>query len=470
MSDEMSLFAFSLGNSVHDMWEAEVYPLAVMILLFSGVWPYVKLGLMLCCWIAPLQKLSASKRESLLMWLDALGKYSLVDAYVLVMMMVAFRFHVSLQDEAMVVDVLVTPRWGFYGFLLATMTSLAVGHIVLAYHRHCVSEREISSSERSETLMDHVFVVDGRRMMLTVWCKRLTCFLIIVAMILLAIGIGTDSFNFEFKGAAGLFLEDPKQSYSVLTLGQNIPKSVSDPNDFGIRWIEITYFLFAVGMPFTCLMVMLLLLYSNLTIQSATRLYVLAEIANAWSAMEVLCMSVIAALLEISQFAAFIIGDKCDGINKFLAAFLDKPLDGDDVCFDVVATLAPSCGYLFGGSIVCSVVSWGMLQLAHAALEERVGRENAVVEKNSFMGGDRSSRIEGKGKKTRNIVEKMAKNCIFRCMLLSIDDDEDEGGVRNNDYRKLGGGGFEDEEYNKEDEDDAFPHNTLIGGLRHNNN
>ena len=36
------LFAFSLGNTVHDMWQAGVYPLAFLIALLSGGWPYLK--------------------------------------------------------------------------------------------------------------------------------------------------------------------------------------------------------------------------------------------------------------------------------------------------------------------------------------------------------------------------------------------------------------------------------------------
>ena len=41
----------------------------------------------------------------------------------------------------------------------------------------------------------------------------------------------------------------------------------------------------------------------------------------------------------LKQFAAFIVGDSCDGINKLLEKFLDSQLDGDDLCFDVVAVL-----------------------------------------------------------------------------------------------------------------------------------
>jgi hypothetical protein len=46
------LFAFSLGNSVRDMWNAQVYALSLVICVFSGAWTYLKLVLMLYCWVA----------------------------------------------------------------------------------------------------------------------------------------------------------------------------------------------------------------------------------------------------------------------------------------------------------------------------------------------------------------------------------------------------------------------------------
>lgn len=39
---------------------------------------------------------------------------------------------------------------------------------------------------------------------------------------------------------------------------------------------------------------------------------------NAWSTLDVYCAAIAASLLEIQQFAAFIVGDSCDGINKLL--------------------------------------------------------------------------------------------------------------------------------------------------------
>ena len=92
-------------------------------------------------------------------------------------------------------------------------------------------------------------------------------------------------------------------------------------------------------MPFAVLLAMLLLWLVPLTLSAQRSMFVLAEVLNAWSALDVFCIAIAAALLEIQQFAAFIVGDSCDGINEVLK-MIDAPgLEGDDKCFDVVATL-----------------------------------------------------------------------------------------------------------------------------------
>lgn len=92
-----SLFDFTLANSVRDMWNAGlslhllvvtiigVYPLSLLIAVFSGAWPYIKLLMMLWVWLIPPSLFSSRKRESVIMVLDALGKWSLIDCYVMVL-------------------------------------------------------------------------------------------------------------------------------------------------------------------------------------------------------------------------------------------------------------------------------------------------------------------------------------------------------------------------------------------------
>jgi hypothetical protein len=82
---------FSLVNTVRDMWRAEAYLLCVLIAFLSGVWPYLKLGLMLLAWWLPATYLSSCWRERMLRAVDSLGKWSALDTLMLVIFTVAFH-------------------------------------------------------------------------------------------------------------------------------------------------------------------------------------------------------------------------------------------------------------------------------------------------------------------------------------------------------------------------------------------
>ena len=83
---------------------------------------------MLVAWVLPSRVFSSERREQLLLWLDALGKYSLVDANILVIMMVAFSMKFNL-GEMSSMEIFVIPKvrkmrceYFFFPFFLKTYT------------------------------------------------------------------------------------------------------------------------------------------------------------------------------------------------------------------------------------------------------------------------------------------------------------------------------------------------------------
>ena len=58
------------------MWNAKVYLLAVMIVVASGIWPYLKLFLLAFCWFVPTHIMSVRSRGRTLELLDVLGKWT----------------------------------------------------------------------------------------------------------------------------------------------------------------------------------------------------------------------------------------------------------------------------------------------------------------------------------------------------------------------------------------------------------
>ena len=74
-----TIYTFSLGASLVDMWNACAIVLVVLIGSFSGCWPYLKLIFMLALWCVPPQNVSPKRRGVLIQVLDVMGKWSLID-------------------------------------------------------------------------------------------------------------------------------------------------------------------------------------------------------------------------------------------------------------------------------------------------------------------------------------------------------------------------------------------------------
>ncbi|CAB9516048.1 Paraquat-inducible protein A [Seminavis robusta] len=377
-----ALFTFSLYNTAKDMWQAKIYPLFFLVLTLSGMWPYTKLLLMLVSWITPANYLKPSTRGTLLLALDALGKFALVDTYLFVLMMVAFRYHLDVSDT-LSVDVFVSPETGFYTFLGATCFSLLMGHFLVYCHR--LSEMRLLKPRNArrfrKSICQHKYYVGddtGQQMQLSKCFKTAIVLTALGATVLLAVGITIKCFRFEIGGLAGDFLGDDRITYySLMSLGTSLRKSVQDPSSMGILLLEVIYFFYAVATPFACLGLLLVLFLVPMRLETQRFFVVLAEIANAWSAVEVFVISIIASLLEISTFASFIVGHRCDLIKKIIHDRFASALDDatDATCFTVRSSVEPNVWVLIMGALLNSIVVGVLLRLIHCSVNERIQAE-----------------------------------------------------------------------------------------------
>ena len=65
-------------------WNGGARLLAVVVVAFSFVWPYTKNVILMFAWYMPLSERS---RSQVLLWLRRLGKYTLTDVYVSLMLL-----------------------------------------------------------------------------------------------------------------------------------------------------------------------------------------------------------------------------------------------------------------------------------------------------------------------------------------------------------------------------------------------
>jgi small-conductance mechanosensitive channel len=91
--------------------------------------------------------LSISKRGTILLWVDWLSKWSMIDIFVIVICIAAFRVSISspdnlgfLPDNFYAIDLLVVPMWGLYSNMIAQIISQVSSHYIIYYHRQIVKE------------------------------------------------------------------------------------------------------------------------------------------------------------------------------------------------------------------------------------------------------------------------------------------------------------------------------------------
>lgn len=402
------LFNFSLVGTVRDMWHAKVYAIAICIVLFSGVWPYVKLLSMFVLWEISGKNVKASTRGKCLKFVDRLGKWSLFDSFVMTMFMVGFRFHLHVTeddddyDDASKklspssfgdLDVVVTPKRSFYVFLFATVLSLVLGHVTLFLHRKSV---------RSKTEVDDTATPlwrrDVNRPSVLLRTKMAAAqavgvfLLLVAAIVFLAVGVNIPSIKFDFLGIAGYALgsSEKTRSYSLVKLAEALPHASIDKyaggsatmtssetitiffQHVGPRFIQSTLYVFAVVAPLAQLLILCFLWIWPLTPRMQRRVQTMAEIFSAWSSLDVVLFAVVAAMLQIKQFANFVVGGGCLKFNTMLASIggtgqtSDSSSNADrqqidDDCFDLDTYFEPGCWLLVSSAMMANFVGiWVM--------------------------------------------------------------------------------------------------------------
>jgi hypothetical protein len=409
------VFNFTLITSLRHFWEGQAYALAVLIGVFSGMWPYVKLLTMMVLWFVP----STEKlRGKLLHWLDVMGKWSLIDANVMCLMAVSFGFDTDTEvmGIGIHVDIKVRPGWGVYSFVLATMASLSMSHYMTTLHSRAMERRELSAPlldamERPphEALMSRAYAPFARRRRYA--CSRLgqaaVWLVLSVTLAVNLLGMLFGTFEFKFSGLANLILPPEKRNttYSIVSLGARLPEACSKGGFLsnGAGWgyfMTIMYFLFAMVVPLFMLVALVVLWAVPMTLSSTKRVFHLCQIVQSWAALDVLLVSLIAAVVEIGGLSASVLGDAFGSqqaaickllkalprplLNAVLKAVGLPPLDSElDECmlFRVDASLLDGCWML-----VYSVAAWGIcthliMEFAAASIDERTRVLMALVRK-----------------------------------------------------------------------------------------
>jgi hypothetical protein len=411
-------FEFSMAKSTIDIWNAGGRELAILILIFSGIWPYTKQLITLGLWFMPPRWVSISKRGSILLWLDWLAKWSIIDIFVLVISIAAFRVSVQSPDVAFLpegfysLDLMVVPLWGLYANMLAQLVSQVSSHFILHYQRriysnardafkkaHHLQSVRSASFVRTSSLVSHASY-DGKRLLkkhqfgrphrgesqkLVVrgWVSYAIIFLGFCLVFLVVVGCVMPSFALDIHGLVGVAVEsgqkfeDATTYHSVFTVVQLLMEEarfLDTASDYlGLGTLSVLFVLTVLVVPVLQSLALMRQWFSPLTLAERSRMSIAIEVLQAWQYAEVYLIAIFVASWQLGPVSEFMINSYCESLGDFFAemVYFDFLKEEDAQCFGVQSSIEEGAFILAAGTVFLALLNTFMTKAVTQYLREK---------------------------------------------------------------------------------------------------
>lgn len=377
-----NFFEFSIAETVREMWTSGVKSLAIIIFLLSVLWPYCRQCILLFLWIAPPSRLSIQRRGVILNQLDSLGKWSIVDIYLLMISLVCFRIslkspsnHKILPENFYGLDVMLMPLWGLYANMIAQLISQLSSHFVIFQHKRVLANAqkrlggkfnaeqmkrnrmrnidsenpEIKEKSSNTALKDENFSsygsAEGKIITLRYSSKVLICLVGLATFILLILGCSLPSFRIDLIGLAAELIKagEETQTSSQLFSIFDIVKVVMDqalylntaPHYVGLTSFCILFLSTTLVTPSILTILLLSIWFVPMGAKMRDRVLHTISILNAWQYLEVYIISVFLAMWQVGDISEIMVEDLCGSLDQLFTTlfFLGVLSEENARCF-----------------------------------------------------------------------------------------------------------------------------------------
>jgi len=388
-----NVFVFSMAESVVQMWDAGAVELAMIVVLFSGAWPYTKMLTMLALWLLPPGRVSPETRGSIFAWFDTLGKWSMIDIFVTVLSLVAFRISASSlplpvqngTDASLLPDdvgslfsanVYVTMQWGLYANLIAQLLSQFATHA--AVYAHVKAQRlpppSIVGRELQVASMPLLDVATGQYCVPRKSSQLLVLVMAAFGAVFALVGASVPAFTITNRGLAGVFLEygtyeaTTSISYSIWDIVRLIGQQGDDSRDggpggiggwLGVYLLVSVFVLCALLVPVLQCVLLGVMWWGRVSVDRLRQLLVANEVACSWQYLEVYLIAIMLSTLQISMLSRFMVYEYCEFLlpafdSLVRLGLIEQP---DAECFYIVGNLEGGSALLLCAAVLLNVVN-----------------------------------------------------------------------------------------------------------------
>lgn len=371
---------FSLWSTIEQMWEAKTYLLAVLIFVMSIIWPYSEMLAMLFVWILPATAIKPRTREIVLMVQNVLHKWCFICTFIVILMLLAFNFNLNMPIMSSMItapfsiNLWVYPLYGYTSFIFGIIMTYILSHFMQYFQRKVDFNYE-DADQKSVSLITR----SGSKL---VGCFVALTF--VAAAGFTTVGLFRKFFSFELVGLTGWALKAMNypyyKEYSVTSLAATMPEHAENPDAFVIRFSQAVYSLITIGAPLLHILLLGFMWFVPLPPKFQRVSLFLHEIVYAWSCIDVFAVSILSAVMQISQFAKFMVGDQCNWINPLISAFFSEEdlVQGHLTCFDVVTRLHPDSWCLFVGIFAHAFLSFFTLLYSKRLFNAKINTQSYI--------------------------------------------------------------------------------------------
>jgi hypothetical protein len=301
-----------MSQFIHELWTNNQPVIAIMVGVWSGLWPFAMGVLMGTIFFCPFRILSPKNAEFMLVVLNMFGKCTFVYFFTEVLIICGGRFSNSIgergTDSYIAIDILVSPEFGFIGSCIAPIFSLALSTLLLALCRSVAPRSPALESDQKLAMSSFPAVTPwGRSYFWYLWDNSaMSTFAIPSALAsclgLTIFGVLYQAYEFNFT----LFVQSKSLLHSDITrslwnIGNSIPDFTADPTDVLVHCTVAVFLSVVLFIPIVLFLALGTLWFTPLTTPAQRRLLHLCEAASAFSSPEVLVLTTITVPMTTTE-------------------------------------------------------------------------------------------------------------------------------------------------------------------------
>jgi len=336
----------------------------------------------LALWFLPPKIVSVTRREKLLLWLDALAKWSMVDIFSFIVILVSYRIRIDspsisvLPDNFYSFDLVLIPKWGLYANMIAQLLSQISSHFIIYYHRKIVEVAEMKidcsngkvdnkneegreQQERKYQLSNYQYIQahahsSYRKLVVRPYVNYLLIFVACTVCLLILLGCIYPTFSVEAFGVLSLLIEAGQNlkaavhEYSIFSILKALSDRAAFLNhpiqSFGLFIFSFLVLLCVLIVPILLTIALLCNWFIPMTQLTRLRMSVAIEILQAWQYCEVYIISVVVASWQLGPTSNLMVNTYCTNFNETLImlGYYGVLSPQDTQCFQLVANIGAS--------------------------------------------------------------------------------------------------------------------------------